>query len=156
MSPMKPGFRIAARGLIVKDEQLLFVSNEGHYWYLPGGRVEENEDLAHCVEREVYEETGLIVKTGKLLYVLESFDLKDHQHKFNFYFQTTLLNGDISDAWPDSDGVVQFRRYFSLAEICAQATLIPRFLSDGKWLAADTGLGNIYQGCLTVHGFEMV
>lgn len=149
------GFRIAARGLIVKDKRLLFVSNEGHYWYLPGGRLEQAENLCDCVEREVYEETGLIVKTGKLLYLLESFDLNDQRHKINFYFQTTLVSGEIRESWPDTDGVVQFRRYFSLPEIQTQKTIIPRFLKDGKWLKTTSDTDGIYQGCLTVRGFEL-
>lgn len=168
MRQMKPGFRIAARGLVVKDNRLLFVSNEGHYWYLPGGGVEENEDLCTCVEREIFEETGLKVRTGKLLYVLESFDLKDNVHKINFYFQTTLISGDISDNWSDTDNCVQFRRYFGLEEIQAKNTFIPHFLKDGKWLQACSGISldqsnedieekdEVYQGCLTVHGFELV
>lgn len=154
---MKAGFRVAARGLIIQEDKLLFVSNEGYYWYLPGGRVEESETMHQCVEREVYEETGLRVKTGDLLYVLESFDLHDDIHKINFYFQATVLFGEISDSWSDTDNVVQHRRYFTLAEIQEHKTIIPRFLEDGRWLnAKHHPFGKIYQGCLTVRGFEMV
>ncbi len=153
----KAGFRLAARALIIQENRLLFVSNDGDYWYLPGGRIEGNENLTECVEREVYEETGLQVKTGKLLHVLECFDLKDELHKINFYFQTTLVQGNLSEDWRDQgDGLVQFRRYFSLPEIEKNSAILPRFLALGDWCAPHPELSNVYQGCVTMRGFEMI
>ena len=150
-------FRIAARGLIIENNRLLCVSNDGKYWYLPGGKVEGKESLSTCVEREVYEETGLIVKTGALLHVLECFDLNDGLHKINFYFQTSVLSGSISDSWLDENSVVQFRRYFSLPEIIANKHIFPRFLSKGEWCSRDAKkMPNVYQGAVVMRGFEMV
>jgi len=151
------GFRIAARGLVVKDNQLLFVSNDGHYWYLPGGRLEGKESLRQCVEREVYEETGLVVKTGSLLHVLESFDSNDQLHKINFYFQTTHIEGQLSDEWCDADGgVVKFRRYIDLEEIKKHKTIVPRFLANGDWCSEKPLVSSVYQGFILTHGFEIL
>ena len=152
----KAGFRIAARGLIVEDQRLLFVSNDEVYWYLPGGRLEGDESLETCVEREVYEETGLCVKTGSLQYVLECLDLNDQIHKINFYFQTTVLEGSLSDTWNDPDGSVQFRRFFDLTEIQQNKAFLPRFLASGNWCQPRSAHHSVYQGCVTMRGFEMV
>ena len=43
---------------------------EGH-WSIPGGRVEPGEDDAAAVVRELAEETGLVVRAGELLGVVE-------------------------------------------------------------------------------------
>ena len=43
---------------------------EGH-WSIPGGRVEPGEDDATAVVRELAEETGLVVRPGELLGVVE-------------------------------------------------------------------------------------
>jgi len=151
------GFRIAARGLVVKNDQLLFVSNDGEYWYLPGGGLEGRESLRDCVEREVYEETGLVVKAGSLIHVLESFDLNDGLHKINFYFRTTLIQGEVADTWCDKDnGIVQFRQYFSLAEIKQHKTILPRFLTSGEWCYEYPEAHKVYQGVVTMRGFEIV
>ncbi len=149
-------FRIAARGLVVEDNRLLFVSDNGDYWYLPGGRLEGKESLTDCVEREVYEETGLMVKAGNLLHVLECFDLKDNLHKIHFYFQTTLLDGALSETWRDEGGSVQFRRYFNLPEIKKNSKILPRFLVGGDWCQSSFESARVYQGSVFMKGFEMV
>ena len=149
-------FRIAARALIVQEQRLLFVSDNGEYWYLPGGRLEGKENLIDCVEREVYEETGLIVKVGNLLHVLECFDIEDYLHKIHFYFQTTLINGDLSETWQDEGGGVQFRSYFSLEEIKRNPKILPRFLMNGDWIKPSFEFAKVYQGSVFMRGFEML
>ncbi len=149
-------FRIAARALVVEDNRLLLVSDNGEYWYLPGGRLELSESLTDCVEREVYEETGLSVKTGPLLHVLECFDLNDHQHKIHFYFQTTTIAGTLTDSWCDQGGSVQFQRYFSLEEIQDNKKILPRFLASGDWCQVYSQMDKVYQGTVHMRGFEMI
>ena len=41
------------------------------HWSIPGGRVEPGEDDAAAVVRELAEETGLVVRAGELLGVVE-------------------------------------------------------------------------------------
>jgi ADP-ribose pyrophosphatase YjhB (NUDIX family) len=157
-TPCVGSFRIAARGLIVENNQLLFVSNDGEYWYLPGGQLELNEDLPSCVEREVFEETGLAVRVGKLLHVLECNDVKANIHRVHFYFETEKVKGQLNPAWTDEGGIVQYHRFFSLAQIQADRRLLPRFLSLGTWLpqAKQHTAADIYQGLVYMQGFELV
>jgi 8-oxo-dGTP diphosphatase len=166
-------FRITSRGIIVENEQILFVSDEGQYWYTPGGRLEPEEDLKACLEREVFEETGLIVKAGSLLYVQECMDIKVLSHKIHFYFQTTIQEGKISDHWLDAGGAVKYRQFFSMEDIRNNQNIIPRFLAELDWndaLNVQENLSqqlnqdklvepvrsghSIYRGCITTRGFE--
>jgi len=55
--------RIVA-ALVRRDDRLLLVRQQGPWdhepsWMLPGGRVEEGEELARALARELREETGL-------------------------------------------------------------------------------------------------
>lgn len=151
-------FKIAARGLIVENNQLLFVSNDGEYWYLPGGQLEVNENLPACVEREVFEETGLAVRVGKLLHVLECEDVQANIHRVHFYFETKKVKGQLNPKWTDHGGLVQYHRFFSLTEIQADHRLLPRFLCLGTWLphAKQQNTADIYQGLVYMQGFELV
>jgi 8-oxo-dGTP diphosphatase len=152
----EPRLRVTARGLIIKDEKLLFVSDEGTYWYLPGGKIENSETLATCVEREIYEETGLVVKAGLLRHVLECFDIENHLHNIHLYFEASVLKGAISDNWNDEFGSVQFCKYFSLTEIQKHTTILPRFLAAGDWLHPSSKFHKIYEGAVNMRGFELV
>jgi 8-oxo-dGTP pyrophosphatase MutT (NUDIX family) len=67
--------RIAAYGLAVRSGAVLLskilrsVRGGVGQWMLPGGGVEHGEHPAQTVAREFYEETGLTVTVGDLLYV---------------------------------------------------------------------------------------
>jgi 8-oxo-dGTP diphosphatase len=67
----KPHYDVAA-GLIWKDGKLLITKRprgthlEG-FWEFPGGKREKGESLTACLEREIKEELGLEVRSGKAL-----------------------------------------------------------------------------------------
>ncbi len=151
-------FRIVARGLVVHEGKLLFVSNENKYWYIPGGQLEGEETLLQCAEREVFEETGLVVKAGRLVNVLECLDIERDIHRICFYFETRLISGTLRSDWVDLGyNVVQHRRFFSIDEIIDNRNMLPRFLTKGEWrypLSGETG--GPYQGFVRARGFEMI
>jgi mutator protein MutT len=53
--------------VVLDSSRVLLCLNGRGEWELPGGRLEDGEDLERCVEREVEEETGLKVSAGRLL-----------------------------------------------------------------------------------------
>ncbi len=58
---MTPGPRIRVAGLIVNGGRVLLVRQEKagrSYWLLPGGGVEEGEELVDALRRELAEECG--------------------------------------------------------------------------------------------------
>ncbi len=63
---------VHCKGLLLDaDGRLLLVQQAesfGTYWNAPGGRMEEGDSLQSCLEREVREETGLIVQSARLAY----------------------------------------------------------------------------------------
>jgi 8-oxo-dGTP diphosphatase len=149
------GFRIAARGLVQEQDKILFVSDDGEFWYLPGGQLEYNESLSDCVKREIYEETGLQVKVGSLLNVFEFLDTKDNIHKIHFIFNTEILEGKLSEEWNDDGGLVQYRRFFGLEEIKQNKKIIPRFLANESFGHQSTKINDVYQGAVRVCGFSV-
>ena len=74
----KYSFQIRVTGLLIEDRKLLLVKQKVHttnrIWSLPGGRVEIGEKLDEAIIRELFEETGLVVKVEKLLYLCDKTD----------------------------------------------------------------------------------
>jgi 8-oxo-dGTP diphosphatase len=67
------GIRVGA--VVQRDGALLLVRHEKPdrepYWVLPGGRLEPDETIPECAERELLEETGLEGRFTGVLYVSE-------------------------------------------------------------------------------------
>ena len=77
----KPHFHVTA-GVIWRDERVLIAKRpqgthlEG-FWEFPGGKQEEGESLAECLEREIKEELGLKVIADKpILTISHEYDSK--------------------------------------------------------------------------------
>lgn len=82
----------AMRGIILKDDKLVVmerVKDGRHYCVFPGGGLEVGETFEECVERELLEEFGIVVKARKMIYVYERGD------KAQGFFTLDWVSGDI-------------------------------------------------------------
>lgn len=140
--------RIAGRAVIVQDGKILLVNATRHKgddkWCTPGGGVDLGENLKIGLSREVFEETGLDVVIHDLTAVSEYFNREDNFHQIDMFFKATIRNGELSDTWQDTCGVVQQRGFFSLDEV-KNMKILPAFLQEGFWLHSNQN-GPIYRG----------
>ncbi|MFQ6102824.1 MAG: NUDIX domain-containing protein [Candidatus Glassbacteria bacterium] len=70
------GFSVRVAVIIVREGRILLAqhSKQGsRYWVLPGGRLQNGESITDCGRRELFEEAGLDVRLGNLLYIGEFF-----------------------------------------------------------------------------------
>ena len=67
-------FRYRTGAIIIRDRKMLFVKNAlGGYYYMIGGAVHLGETSRDCIEREVFEETGVHCKAVRSAIICENF-----------------------------------------------------------------------------------
>jgi len=112
-------WRPAAYGVVIKDEKVLLLPQDGKGYVLPGGGVEIDELSEAAVIREVKEETGINVRVEKFLDIRENYfviepqsDPKNVWHSLCLYYLCTPISGELS-----KDGFDEFEQaHVGLAE----------------------------------------
>lgn len=119
-----PDRPIVGVGAVIIDSGSVLLVKRGSppllgQWSLPGGVVELGETLRSAAEREAREETGLVVKAGEVLEVLdriipgEGGRAQYHYVLIDFLCRTTggdlLVGGDAADvAWASENDLEKF------------------------------------------------
>lgn len=69
MDKKYPTHIVAAGAFITNAQGQVLMIKSPRYgdWEFPGGQVEESETIPHALEREVLEETGIVVKVRQLV-----------------------------------------------------------------------------------------
>ncbi len=122
------------------------------YWVLPGGRLEPEETIPECAEREVAEETGLPARFSGILYVSEF--LREGRHTVDVIARMEASGGEEArlgsdpEVTPGSDPTLRELRWVGAEEL-EEIELLPRqlkarLLNDaaGGWAAGEVYLGD--------------
>ena len=88
-------FQIRVTGILIEYGALLLVKqyHADRSWSLPGGRAEAGERLEQAITREMAEETGLLVRVDKLLYVCDKPD--SSPPLLHVTFELTRIGGEL-------------------------------------------------------------
>jgi 8-oxo-dGTP pyrophosphatase MutT (NUDIX family) len=139
----KPEIEFIARGVLVRDGQVLLCQSIKHgYFYLPGGHVEFGESAAAAAAREIHEELGAKVTIGPLLLATEgAFSAKRKHHEINLMFHV-----EHPTPWPKVLSKPKSKEdhiAFRWVELAAAQDLDIRPTAVKAWLAAGCGNGQI-------------
>lgn len=131
-----PRRRINVRAIIYKDGKLLAVTHKAadsrmpRYYFIPGGGLDPHESLIDGVKRELLEETGVVAKVGKLLFVQQfASERAGYTEELEFFFEVTNAS-DFERI--DLSATTHGGEELSVCEFVdpAQVELRPAFLQD--------------------------
>ncbi len=84
----RPRVVLVSRSFVKRrDGRLLLIKrspkdrNHAGKWECPGGKLDQGQDLTHALEREVMEETRLLVRPARPTVVADSFVIGDGDYK---------------------------------------------------------------------------
>ncbi|MEK3954770.1 MULTISPECIES: NUDIX hydrolase [Psychrobacillus] len=130
-------FNYRVGGLIVHDNKLLIMQDQGQpYYYVPGGRIKMNEKSEDAVKREIKEELGVEVTVKRMLWVNENFfkeeTLNEQFHEICFFYlleleDEKLLNNN--EFVVDEEGKTHTYYWKTLNEL-KLINLYPQFLRE--------------------------
>lgn len=123
--------RVAAYAVVERRGRLLLTHwRRGHLhgWTLPGGGLESGEDPRDAVVREVFEETGLEARVGKLIGVDSRIMVREEVpegiapelHTIRIVYRATVKDGPLVN---EVDGSSDEARWVQLRELRALRTL---------------------------------
>jgi ADP-ribose pyrophosphatase YjhB (NUDIX family) len=108
--------KLDVRASVFNGDKILMVKESATGdWTLPGGYVDVNEPLSTAAEKEVFEESGFIVKSRKVAGI---FDSRQHGYKPHLYhFYKTYVICDLKGGEAKTSVETTDVSYFSKAEI---------------------------------------
>jgi ADP-ribose pyrophosphatase len=93
--------RVAVGAVVIHNHCILLVKRgkqpaQGE-WAIPGGSVELGETLEAAAQREIYEETGVTIKVGKIIYTFDSIVKDGDLTRFHYVildFEASYVAGE--------------------------------------------------------------
>ncbi len=104
---MEKSFPVAARvgvgAVIIREGRVLLVKRGGEpakgLWAIPGGAVETGETLQAAAEREILEETGVVIRAGEPIFAFDLIE-KDEAGALKFHYVIVDLRAEYVSGEP--------------------------------------------------------
>ncbi len=92
--------RVAVGAVVTHQDKVLLVLRgqppAQHKWAIPGGSVDLGETLQAAAEREIFEETGLKIKAGEVIYTFDAI-VRDETGRVQFHYVILDLQAEALD-----------------------------------------------------------
>jgi 8-oxo-dGTP diphosphatase len=111
---------LAVGAVVFKDGRVLLVRRgkppaEGE-WAIPGGSVEIGETLQQAAQRELLEETGIVIQAGAPCFIFDVIQT-DADGRIRFHYVVIDLLADYVDGYPRAGGDAADARWVSAEEL---------------------------------------
>lgn len=95
-----PQTKVASHGLIKKDNKFLITHRSAvndympNFWDIPGGTIEFGEKAIDALNREIKEETGLVVNVGKFIFCHDYLS-NPERYQFQMVYECEYIDGEV-------------------------------------------------------------
>jgi len=93
----------AVGAIVIRDDEVLLVKRDNPpgrgLWSIPGGCIELGEKLQAAAEREIREETGVIIRAKEPIYTFDVIE-RDDQGRVRFHYVIVDLLADYVSGEP--------------------------------------------------------
>ena len=112
--------RSAVGAIVIRDDEVLLVKRNNPpgqgLWSIPGGCVELGETLQEAAEREIQEETGIIIRAKKPVYTFDVIE-RDDQGRARFHYVIVDLLADYVSGKPNPRSDASEARWVTSREL---------------------------------------
>jgi len=112
--------RVGVGAIVIKDNKVLLVKRgippSKGLWAIPGGHIELGETLQETAEREILEETGIVIKARKPVYTFDLIEWDD-LGKIRFHYIVVDLMAEYISGEPLGADDALEARWLSWEEI---------------------------------------
>lgn len=112
--------RSAVGAIVIRDDEVLLVKRNNPpgqgLWSIPGGCVELGETLQEAAEREIQEETGIIIRAKKPVYTFDVIE-RDDQGRTRFHYVIVDLLADYVSGKPNPRSDASEARWVTSREL---------------------------------------
>lgn len=116
--PNRPVVGVGA--IVIKEGRVLLVRrgiNPGKgLWAIPGGGLKLGETLQQGAEREIEEETGVVIKAGDPVYSFDFFDY-DKENRLRFHYVIVDMMGEYISGEPQGGDDAQEARWLAPGDL---------------------------------------
>jgi ADP-ribose pyrophosphatase len=116
--PTQP--QVAVGAVVFKNHQILLIRRGKppalNQWAIPGGRVQLGETLQQAAEREILEETGIIIRAGNPIYTFEVIQ-RDADKRVEFHYVIVDLLAEYIGGEPAANDDALDARWLSSGQL---------------------------------------
>ena len=133
------------RVIVLDDDNRILMVRHDHpertVWMVPGGSIEEGESSAQAAVREVFEETGLEIEIGGLIWHVE--EVSERGQRFVNFFRAKITGGELKlgtdPELAESEQVLGGISFMTREEVAGLENLYPEFLRHELWQHLEQG-----------------